>query len=83
MKPNWNQNRPRRPGSEPDTRPSPPSGPPPAVIHRYVHPIRTSSPAPRSMTEDLLAEVIETQARQSEKLDQILRRLERDNSDTL
>lgn len=80
MKPYWKQNRPRRPAFQPDSRAVPPApGPAPAVIHRYVHPIRTSRPAPPTPAEDLLAEVLETLTRQSEKLDEVLRRLERDN----
>lgn len=83
MNPYQKKNRPRRPARQPDARAVPPaSGPPPVVVHRYVHPIRTSRPAPRTTEEDLLAEVRETLARQSEKLDEILRCLEGDNSDT-
>ena len=80
MKPYQKQNHPRRP----DTRTVPPApSPPPVAVHRYVHPIRTSRPTPRTPAEDLLDEVLETLTRQSEKLDEVLRRLERDNSDTL
>lgn len=84
MKPYQKQNRPRRPPFQPGDRAVPPaSSPPPVVVHRYVHPIRTSRQAPRTPAEDLLAEVLETLTRQSEKLDEVLSRLERDNSDTL
>ena len=57
------------------------SGPPPA-LHRYVHPIRTVRPAARSPLEEVLSDILETLSRQSEQLEEVLRRLERDNSDT-
>lgn len=80
MKPYQKQNRPRRP----DIRAVPPvSSPPPMVVHRYVHPIRTSRPAPRTPAEDLLTEVLEALTHQSERLDEVLRRIEGDKSDTL
>lgn len=83
MKPYWKQNRPRRPAFQPDSRAVPPaSNPAPVAVHRYVHPIRTSRPAPRTPAEDLLNEVLEALTRQSEKLDEVLRRLDCDNSDT-
>ena len=52
------------------------------AVHRYVHPIRTARPAPCGCAEDLLADVLEALSRQSEQLEEVLRRLERDNSDT-
>lgn len=58
------------------------SGPPPAAIHRYVHPIRTVRPPVRSAQEELLAGILEALSRQSGQLEEVLRRLERDNSDT-
>lgn len=58
------------------------SGPPPAALHRYVHPIRTVRPAARSPLEEVLSDVLEALSRQSEQLEEVLRRLERDNSDT-
>ena len=51
-------------------------------VHRYVHPIRTTRPAARSQTEELLAGILESLSRQSEQLDEVLRRLGRDNFDT-
>ena len=57
-------------------------GPPPAALHRYVHPIRTARPAARSPLEEVLSDILETLSRQSEQLEEVLRRLERDNSDT-
>ena len=58
------------------------SAPQPAV-HRYVHPIRTVRPAPCGCAEDLLADVLEALSRQSEQLEEVLRRLGGDNSDTI
>lgn len=74
-----NQNSYRRPM---DTSQSPPAPPRDAAVHRYVHPIRTARPAARPTTEELLSGMLETLERQSEQLDEVLRRLERDNSDT-
>ena len=51
-------------------------------VHRYVHPIRTVRPAQRSSTEELLSYVLEALSRQSEQLDELMRRTEGDNSDT-
>lgn len=53
-----------------------------AAVHRYVHPIRTARPA-AAPVEELLADVLEALSRQSEQLEEVLRRLERDNSDTM
>lgn len=53
-----------------------------AAVHRYVHPIRTARPAARPAAEELLGDVLEALGRQSEQLEEVLRRLERDNSDT-
>lgn len=61
---------------------------PPAVqtpetpVHRYVHPIRTARPAQRSSAEEMLSYILETLSRQSEQLEELMRRTERDNSDT-
>ncbi|MDE7219211.1 MAG: hypothetical protein K2O45_06285 [Oscillospiraceae bacterium] len=52
-------------------------------VHRYVHPIRTARPMPRSSVEELLSDVLEILSRHSDQLDEVLRRLERDNSDTI
>lgn len=55
--------------------------PPAANVRRYAHPIRTAkSPAP---AEEMLASVLEALSRQSEQLDEVLRRLDGDNSDTI
>ena len=82
-KPKASTRRPPRP-SQTAARPAPSgcalSQPP---VHRYVHPIRAARPAPRSCVEDLLADVLETLSRQSEQLEEVLRRLEGDNSDTM
>ena len=51
-------------------------------VHRYVHPIRTTRPAARNQTEELLAGILESLSRQSEQLEEVLRRLGRDNFDT-
>ncbi len=56
--------------------------PPEAAVHRYVHPIRTARTAARPSMEELLGDVLEALSRQSEQLEEVLRRLERDNSDT-
>lgn len=52
-------------------------------VHRYSHPIRSKSPASRaSSTEELLAGILESLSRQSELLEELLRRTGGDNSDT-
>ena len=51
-------------------------------VHRYVHPIRTARPVTRNQTEELLAGILESLSRQSEQLEEVLRRLGRDNFDT-
>ena len=46
-------------------------------VHRYSHPISTKSPVRHaSATEDLLSELREVLARQSEMLEELLRRTE-------
>ena len=63
-----------------------PSGPRPEPAFgdgRYVHPIRTARPAARPAAEDMLSDILELLSRQSEQLEEVLRRLERDNSDTM
>ena len=52
-------------------------------VRRYVHPIRTTRPPARSPEEEMLSYVLEALSRQAEQLDEILRRLEGDNSDTM
>ena len=52
-------------------------------VHRYVHPIRTVRPAPCSGMEELLAGVLEALSRQADQLEEVLRRLKGDNSDTI
>lgn len=82
MKPCRKQKQPtRRPAQQPDSARSVP-GPPPAALHRYVHPIRTVRPAARSPLEEALSDILEMLSCQSEQLEEVLRRLERDNSDT-
>lgn len=54
-----------------------------AVLHRYVHPIRTARPAMQSPTEEILAGILEQLSRQSEQLEKVLRHLEGDNLDTM
>ena len=71
QKPNQNY---RRPAEMPAAK-SPPSPPQEAAVHRYVHPIRTSRPAARSATEELLAGILETLDRHSEQLEEVLRRM--------
>ncbi len=56
---------------------------PEASVRRYVHPIRTAKSPARSPTEEMLSYVLEALARQSEQLDEVLRRLDSDNSDTM
>lgn len=55
----------------------PPVGPTP--VHRYTHPIRTARPAQRSSTEELLSYILETLSRQSDQLDELLRRTDGDD----
>ena len=82
MKPCRKKHQPaRRPAQSPDSARSV-SDPPPAALHRYVHPIRTVRPAARSPLEETLSDILEILSRQSEQLEEALRRLERDNSDT-
>lgn len=47
-----------------------------APVHRYSHPIRTARPARRSSMEETLSFVLETLSRQSDQLDELLRRTE-------
>ena len=54
----------------------------PAALHRYVHPIRTGRPAARSPLEEVLSNILETLSRQSEQLDEVLRRMESGDGDT-
>lgn len=67
---------------------SPQSGPtvPAALetpVRRYTHPIRTTHPAQRSTTEEMLSYVLETLSHQTELLEELLRRSGGDNSDTM
>ena len=71
---------PRRAAQAPDGVQSLPS--PPAALHRYVHPIRTVRPAARSPLEEVLSNILETLSRQSEQLDEVLRRMEGGDGDT-
>ena len=52
-------------------------------MRRYAHPIRTTASAARGSTEELLSYVLEALSRQSEQLDEVLRRLDGDNPDTM
>jgi len=56
---------------------------PEASVRRYVHPIRTARSPARSPTEEMLSYVLEALSRQSEQLEEVLRRLDSDNSDTM
>jgi len=56
---------------------------PEASVRRYVHPIRTSKHPAHSPTEEMLSYVLEALSRQSEQLEEVLRRLDSDNSDTM
>lgn len=81
MKPCHKQNRNHR--RPPEARRE--SAPPPreAAVHRYVHPIRTARPVSQPSAEELLSSVLEALESQSARMDEILRRMERDNSDTI
>lgn len=82
MKPCRKQNIPAR-RSAPPAQPAPPAVQTPETpVHRYVHPIRTARPAQRSSAEEMLSYIPETLSRQSEQLEELMRRTERDNSDT-
>ena len=60
------------------------STPPQEVsVRRYVHPIRTAKPPARDPTEEMLSYVLDALSHQSEQLDEVLRRLDGDNSDTI
>ena len=81
MKPCRKPNQPPRRPEPPPDGPAAPAGPPPAALHRYVRPIRTSRPLPRPTAEEMLGDVLETLSRQSDQLNEVLRRLERDGSE--
>lgn len=76
------QHRPTRHPAQPTDNVRSVPSPPPEALHRYVHPIRTVRPAARSPLEEALSDILEALSRQSEQLEEVLRRLERDNSDT-
>ena len=59
------------------------AGVPETNVRRYVHPIRTVKPQVRTPVEETLSYVLEALSRQSEQLDEVLRRLECDNLDTM
>lgn len=48
-----------------------------APVHRYAHPIPTARTNQRSSTEETLSYILETLSRQSDQLDELLRRTER------
>lgn len=77
MKPCHKQNHPNRTASSRRDTPSTGAASQ-ATVHRYVHPIRSVRPAVRSQTEELLAGVLEALSRQSEQLEEVLRRLNRE-----
>ena len=52
----------------------------PTPVHRYTHPIRIARPAQRSSTEELLSGILETLSRQSDQLDELLRRTDRNDA---
>ena len=52
-------------------------------VRRYIHPIRTVKPPARTPAEEMLSYVLEALSHQSEQLDEILQRLDGDNSDTM
>ena len=60
-----------------------PSAAPETNVRRYVHPIRTAKPPARDPAEEMLSYILEALSRQSEQLDEVLRRLDGDNSDTM
>ena len=59
------------------------AGMPETNVRRYAHPIRTVKPQVRTPVEETLSYVLEALSRQSEQLDEVLRRLECDNLDTM
>lgn len=65
------------------TLPAVPPAPQEATVHRYIHPIRITMPSTRSETEELLSYMMDQLSRQSEMLEELLRRTGGDNSDTI
>jgi len=61
---------------------SPAGRPAETPVHRYVHPIRIARPYRRDITEELLSSVLEALSRQSDQIEELLRRTDRDNLDT-
>lgn len=78
MKPCRNPNRQPRRQTAAGQSAQAPVGPIP--VHRYTHPIRTVRPAQRSSTEELLSGILETLSRQSDQLDELLRRTDRSDA---
>ena len=60
-----------------------PAAVPETTVRRYVHPIRTVRSPARTPVEETLSYVLEALSRQSEQLDEVLRRLDGDNLDTM
>ncbi len=81
MKPCHKQNRNHRRPPEARQESTPPLRE--ATVHRYIHPIRTVRPTPQPSVEELLSSVLEALERQSAQMEEVLRKLERDNSDTI
>ena len=75
MKPCHKQNRNHRRPPEARQESAPPLRE--ATVHRYIHPIR-SNPAPRrDSLEEALAGMLETLSRQTDLLEELLRRTEK------
>lgn len=52
------------------------------AVRRYAHPIQTARPARPSQTEAALGQILEALSRQSELLEELLRRTGGNNPDT-
>ena len=72
MKPCRSKNQPRQPSGTTARRTAP--EPP---VHRHIHPIQTAAPMVCDPTEQMLCAVLDTLRRQTELLEELLRRTER------